>query len=186
MKNIFIMGGSFNPIHYGHLFVVQNAIENGCLDGTKFDEVWITPCYKAEAWGKQILSWKHRVDMILMAKQEMKLSAHIQTLEITFEFIYTWQTAKHLLSLKRDEEYRYYFHYGPDHTPQDFARVEEILALAPAFNLIPTSALDIRYGTDARSTLIRDRLERGLSVDGMIPKSVEKYIRDNDLYGVEE
>lgn len=63
MKKIGIMGGTFNPIHKGHIEIAKSAYEQYSLD-----EVWFMPNYSpAYKSDKGIVSGEHRLNMILLA-----------------------------------------------------------------------------------------------------------------------
>ena len=63
MKKIGIMGGTFNPIHIGHIEIAKAAYEQ-----YKLDEVWFMPnnipAYKSD---NNVVSGKHRMDMVDLA-----------------------------------------------------------------------------------------------------------------------
>lgn len=63
MRKIGILGGTFNPIHWGHLLLAEWA-----RDTLNFDEVWFIPTgysyMKAEA---DILPGKERYHMVELA-----------------------------------------------------------------------------------------------------------------------
>lgn len=61
---IAIYGGSFNPIHNGHI-EFANLISNYC------DEVWLMPC-KNHAFNKELESATHRSAMIIAAVNNNK------------------------------------------------------------------------------------------------------------------
>jgi len=61
---IAILGGSFNPIHKGH---IKNAEE--VLKYAKVDRVLLMPCYK-HAFGKKILPFEQRMEMTKLAVEE--------------------------------------------------------------------------------------------------------------------
>ena len=63
MKKIGIMGGTFNPIHKGHIAIAESAYEQYSLN-----EVWFMPNYSpAYKSDKGIVSGEHRLNMILLA-----------------------------------------------------------------------------------------------------------------------
>ncbi|MGN0155567.1 MAG: nicotinate-nucleotide adenylyltransferase [Lachnospiraceae bacterium] len=66
MALIGIMGGTFNPIHFGHIAIAKAAFQQFHLD-----EIWFMPnhipAYKAS---ESIISGEHRLAMIRLAIQE--------------------------------------------------------------------------------------------------------------------
>ena len=66
MKKIGIMGGTFNPIHKGHVEIAKAAYEQ-----YRLDEIWFMPnhipAYKSD---KGIASGEHRLNMISLAINE--------------------------------------------------------------------------------------------------------------------
>jgi len=67
MKKVAILGGSFDPIHIGHIMMVYYTSKLNI-----FDEVWIMPCYKS-AWGKELTDHKHRLKMCQLAMKYINL-----------------------------------------------------------------------------------------------------------------
>lgn len=68
---ICLFGGSFNPPHICHTLAAVWAIET-----LHIDELWWVPVYE-HAFGKQLLAWEHRLEMVRAAidpfKERMKL-----------------------------------------------------------------------------------------------------------------
>src|SRR3989338_4780717 len=62
---IAVLGGSFNPPHYGHLMVASEVLKRG------FDEVWLMPCFK-HAEEKPEIPAKHRLAMARIAVKTLK------------------------------------------------------------------------------------------------------------------
>lgn len=67
MATIGIMGGTFNPIHVGHIKIAQSAYKQFSLD-----EVWFmpnhTPAYKSD---KELVSGKDRIAMVELAIHDL-------------------------------------------------------------------------------------------------------------------
>ena len=65
MARIGIMGGTFNPIHIGHLALAAKAIEAAGLD-----KVWFMPSgLPAHKSNSELISAKHRLLMVQQAIQ---------------------------------------------------------------------------------------------------------------------
>ena len=65
MKNVVILGGSFDPIHIGHIDILKKAIKFG-----NFDEGWLLPA-RYPRWKKDCLSIKKRLKLLsLVCKNE--------------------------------------------------------------------------------------------------------------------
>ena len=108
MKKIGILGGTFNPIHHGHLILGQAAKEEFGLD-----EILVmptkNPAYKTISGG---VSEKNRVDMIKLAIRDFPYFK-FSDIELKREgTTYTVDTLRELT--KQDTDCRYYFIMGAD------------------------------------------------------------------------
>jgi nicotinate-nucleotide adenylyltransferase len=63
MRKIGIMGGTFNPIHYGHLLIAENACAQLGLDEVRFIPTGRSP----HKQGQACLSGTHRLRMVELA-----------------------------------------------------------------------------------------------------------------------
>jgi nicotinate-nucleotide adenylyltransferase len=77
MSRYAVYGGSFDPMHFGHLSMIERAIALGY-------EVIVVPAYR-HAFGKQSAPFTHRVRICELAVQACQLQAHTHlcTLEQT-------------------------------------------------------------------------------------------------------
>lgn len=108
MKKIGIMGGTFNPIHNGHVEIAKAAYEQ-----YELDEVWFMPnhipAYKSS---DNIVSGKQRLEMINEAIADYPYFI-VSDFEINRDGkTYTYETFE-LLSMKYSE-YSFYFIMGAD------------------------------------------------------------------------
>ena len=101
-KKIGIMGGTFNPIHYGHLLLAENAAAQYNLDKIWFMPTGNPPHKKAS----DVLDVKDRVEMVSLAiagNPKFELSLYEAKKN---EICYTAQTLSEL-----KEKYPYYEYY---------------------------------------------------------------------------
>ncbi len=190
-----ILGGTFDPPHYGHLKLAEAAIET--LD---LDEVILLPAnvnpFKQKA---RIASPKDRMAMVqLMQKRNSKLS--FSDMEITRGGVsYTVDTLGELQMVHPGE---YWFILGADavgnfmewKNPQRILRLCRLaVAVRPPINIddlklqLPDDfrdKIDIieMTATEESSSTIRDRVIRGLPVQNMTTPEIVDYIRNNKLY----
>ena len=195
-----IMGGTFDPIHIGHLLLGQFAYEDFGLD-----EIWFlpngNPPHKQTEEGKKALH--NRIEMVRLAIQEkpyFKLCLH-EAKET--EHSYTYRTMQELNDLY--PEHKFYFILGADslfeiETWKYFREIFPTCTILAAMRddknveamLKQMSYLKEHYGAciellrapllEISSTSIRNRAFRSLSVYYLVPDAVAKYIQDNHLY----
>lgn len=198
-KKIGILGGTFNPIHNGHLMIAENAYRDFYLD-----EVWLMPAAIPPHKRKlHILADEMRLEMVRLAALDVPYfkASDFEIKKGTIS--YTSQT---LTQLKEEHpENTYYFIMGAD-SLRDFAtwhRPDIILAaahiLAAARDDIDDERLygyiheiNARYNgqvdllhvprLDISSTMIRERAGMQKSVRYFVPDAVAEYISQNRLY----
>ncbi len=195
-----ILGGTFNPVHNGHLIVAEAVREQVRLDRVLFIPAG-TPPHKSI---KEVAPADHRYAMVKCA---IESNACFEASHIEIDragYTYSIDT---LASLKAiyTEKTEFYFIIGADVVPElvtwkDSDRVLEmcrfIAVLRPgngkeAFKLHIdelTSRKQAKIITveapliDISSTTIRERVMDGKSIKYLVPECVEKYILDNELY----
>lgn len=130
MALIGIMGGTFNPIHFGHIAIAKAAFQQFHLD-----EVWFMPnhipAYKS---GCSLISGEHRLAMIRLAIQEYSYFK-ASDLELRREGnTYTYETM-HLLKKDYPEDDFFFimgadslFHFEQWVHPEQIVRNATILA----------------------------------------------------------
>ncbi len=195
-----IMGGTFDPIHIGHLLLAQFAYEECALD-----EIWFlpngNPPHKQTKEGQDALA--HRVEMVRLAIDDVpyfKLCLHESRIN---RHSYTYKTMQELNALYPDNEF--YFILGADSlfAIEEWKNFREIfpscIILAAVRDdkdaddmKMQTVYLEQEYNArisllkapllEISSTTIRERAEKGLSIHYMVPDSVADYIEKNHLY----
>lgn len=202
-KKIGIMGGTFDPIHYGHLILAQTALEAFALD-----EIMFVP--SGTPWLKdstKVLSKNKRVHMTGIAIEDNSDFA-LSTIEIDREGnSYSYETVEELKKQQPDTEF--YFILGADSLLEiekwkhpDRLMSECILLAAVRDDCDEVGLqkhiayLKEKYNADVRilpakridisSSDIRDRIKNGKSVRYMLPDPVIHFIEKNHLYEKEE
>jgi hypothetical protein len=188
-----IFGGTFDPVHLGHLLLAEQALESQSLD-----EVWFVPArispHKQHA---PPISSCHRLKMLQMA-----ITGHprfsISLVDLHREGpSYTLNTLQILQ--EKHPFFRFFLILGTDLMKDllKWYKIKEILQIAdlilleragsenkdvPAFLTQHIYWIYKEITTNISSTLIRNRLKEGLSVRYMIPKKVWHYIKEHSLY----
>lgn len=199
MVKIGIMGGTFNPIHLAHLQMAREAVIQAELDQVLFMPSKNPPHKR----GENILSGEHRASMVRLAVEGEDRFV-FSDYELRREGItYTAETLEQLQ--KQFPFNRYYFIMGGDsffqleswYQPQEIMKRAVILALSrdgiqqekmeqQAEKLRTLYQAEVRIirmePMDISSSMIRDRISRGLVIEGLVPPKVAHYIRENQLY----
>lgn len=199
MKRIGIFGGTFSPIHIGHLMLAQRA-----RDEYELDRVLIVPNGNPPHKDvKGVLDGKHRAEMVsLSVENERGMELYEYELGLT-EPGYTSDTLAHIREdIPADE---YYFIVGADsldymdqwHEPQ-YIFDQAIILVAPRGNLdfdeiqIKIDALKKRFqariellhvpNVEISSSWIRETIQKGFTIRYYVTPEVEAYIQEEHLY----
>lgn len=195
-----IMGGTFYPIHNGHLMLAEYAKKEYQLDKIWFMPNKIPP-HKSNASIEAMMT--HRVEMVKIAiKANPDYILQPYEVENT-EVSYSYRTLDHFKeAYPRDT---FYFIIGADSlfALETWVKPERILkncVILAAFrdgkNLQEMQRqieyLNEKYDSDIRllhtpnldisSTDIRERLRSGAAVTDMIPEEVADYIKEQHLF----
>ncbi len=202
-----VYGGSFDPVHVGHLSIAQQV-----LNALKLEQVFLmpaaTPPHKRER--QQMASGADRLAMCKLAVHNMH-GLGVSDLEVKRGGVsYTVETAR-VLRGAYGPDAQIYFLIGSDSLldlPMWY-EVHELLKLvrfaiaerrevpikeslwahvrealgADAEAQLRASVISIER-VDVSSTLIRQLLQSGERVPGYLRRDVEDYIRARGLYGV--
>ena len=175
-KKIGIMGGTFNPIHFGHLLLAETAFHQFQLD-----EILIMPT--KNPYYKKISNSVTEEDRVAMAELAIEDNGHFRLSkeELNREGnTYTVETLSHLT--ERHPDYEYFFIMGADslYHIESWKEPEQILKMA-------TIVVAGRAGTgssllEISSNDIRRRVRDGESIRYLLPDKVEHYIYEHGLY----
>ena len=195
-----IMGGTFDPIHYGHLVTAEQAREALALDLVLFMPAG-NPAFKQD---RPVTDAEDRYAMTVLATAANP-SFYASRFEIDRSGVtYTAETLK-LLRAHYPDNVKLYFITGADaiidivtwHDASSIASLATLIAATrPGYDISQAQAriaqsgldFDVRYiqipALAISSTNIRDRVRLGKSVRYLTSESVIGYMRKNRLYTV--
>lgn len=197
------MGGTFNPVHYGHLVTAEAARDAFGLETVIFIPAGQPP-HKP---GNVVAAAEDRYLMTLLAIAP-NVHFDVSRIEIDREGpSYTSDTLRYFHQY--DPTVDWYFISGADaileiaswHAPADIFRFAHLIAASrPGYSLERPTALANSLGMErmARihqievpalaisSSQIRERVQKGLSIRYLVPEAVENYIVKKRLYKVPE
>lgn len=199
MKKIGIMGGTFDPIHNGHLLIAENAREQLSLD-----EVCFIPTGRApHKQGKKITDGAHRLRMVELAISDNPAfiadDRELRSPELSYSCV-TLQEMR-----ERSPEDEFYFIMGGDslrdfktwYHPQQICSCATLVAAirddcdrehlnAYAEELRQLFSADIRLirtpNLSVASSELRRHAAAGETIRYQVPESVRSYIESHHLY----
>ena len=198
-KKVGILGGTFDPIHTGHLILAETACEAFSLD-----YVLIMPNGNPPHKPGQVnASMEQRTRMAVLAASDndhFRVSDFEKTPQ---DYHYTYETLEFLTQEHPDTDY--YFILGADslvhfHTWKEPERICKCCRiLAATRDRMETSVLKkhmerlaLEMGAciepletpniDISSNMLRERVRKGRSIRYYVPDTVEAYIREQGLY----
>ena len=183
-----LFGGTFNPLHNGHLTIARSVLEQGLAD-----EVWIliTPC---NPWKKdhELLDDRLRYEMAVQAVKDMD---NVKASDYEFSLPKPSYTANTLRSISADYPDReFILTIGADNwvkfnewKESDFILSNYRIIVYPrnGYETTPTpdgvTLLECPL-VDLSSTNIRKRVANGEPINEMVPAAVARTIADLKLY----
>ena len=190
MSRIGILGGTFNPIHNGHIQMAKYS-----HDAAKLDKVILMPTFvPPHKESVNLVSCEHRFNMCRLASAELPY-AEVSDFEIKLE------------GKSYNENDDFYFIVGADMflSMQNWKNPEIIFRLATVI-AVPrdddsVSELKEHYDNVLKkmgakaiilnhsvltvsSTYVRDNIDNGAALENLIDSRVFNYIKENNLYRV--
>jgi nicotinate-nucleotide adenylyltransferase len=186
------LGGSFDPIHFGHLMAAQDAFEQFKLDRLFLVPAAQTPLKPSDAKSKI-------EDRLAMLKASVEWDSRFEMSDFELKrggISYTIDSARHFKALYPTDEL--YWIIGGDQLPKlhlwkdisELAKLVEFIFLErPGYPIkakpdIPGLKLHRCDGhlLGVSSTELRERCRLGLSLDYFVPHKAIVYINENRLY----
>ncbi len=194
-----VFGGTFDPVHWGHLLIAEQ-----CREQCELDQVWLLPAGDPpHKTGSAISTGKQRAEMLDFATAGHE-SLIVNRMELSREGkTFTVDTLRQLREERPEDEL--FFLIGADslHDLPDWREPERIVELATIVAVnrgdrpLPSEAdlnrqlgeaiasrvkLVMMPGIDLSSSDIRRRVREGKSIRFMVPRAVEAYIKEQKLY----
>ncbi len=191
-----LYGGTFDPIHIGHLILAEQ-----CREQLDLDEVWFIPAgdppHKS---GRTITASSHRSTMVTLATAGNK-HFRVDRRELTrLGRSYSVDTIQQTVDEQPDDEL--FFLVGADslrdfptwHRPERIAEMATIVAVNRGDDTVgnvaaivgETIANSVRLtqmpGIEISSSDIRQRARTGQTIRYLVPSGVESYIETHHLY----
>ena len=191
MKKIGLFGGTFDPVHIGHLLMARAAMEQMALDKV----VFIPSCVPPHKNSPTLFDARDRSGMIRQAVRG------IPEFEVSdFEIkkggkSYSVDTVRHFRSLYGASD-KIYFIVGGDAIKQlnTWKDIDTLKVMCSFVSVnrpgYPRGEEKIKYhavtmnGIEMSSTEIRKRILSGKSIQFLVPDSVLRYINRQGLYKI--
>jgi nicotinate-nucleotide adenylyltransferase len=191
-QRIGILGGTFNPIHLGHLLIAQDAMEQAQLDSV----VFIPDAHPAHKSAASLVPSRHRLHMVKLAIRgddrfivddiEIRRGGKSYAVDTVTELKRRWPDAELFFIIGSDslQELRLW---------RDIERLAAqctflVLARPVCERNRPRLRRSIRWQLvrghpcDIASRDIRARIARGQSIRYLVPDTVLNYIERKKLY----
>jgi nicotinate-nucleotide adenylyltransferase len=186
-----VYGGSFDPVHLGHLILAEQ-----CREAARLDEVLFIPAPRPpHKLARELTPFSRRVEML-----ELAISGHpvFQVSQMEKDRPGPSFTVDTLRQLQQERpEAELHLLVGSDvipdlpswHEPAQIAKLATlVVATRPSWPLPAELPKDFRFiivempQVDISSTDLRNRLASGRSVRYFVPRAVECYIQTHHLY----
>lgn len=194
-----IMGGTFDPVHYGHLVIAEGARMEFNLDRVD----WVPAGDPPHKKGFEVSGEEHRYAMVVLAtvthpdfqvsRLELDRAGPSYTIDtitrfreefpgVELYFITGADSILEILTWHRHEEMIHACRFIAVTRPgYDLERIGRVLPPSYLEHIDTISA----PGVDISSTMIRQRVRAGKPIKYLVPEPVEAYIKKHGLYALE-
>ena len=185
-----ILGGSFNPVHNGHIALARQVVEAGLAD-----EVWLTlsPLNPLKAQSDELIDDRQRLEMLRLAVEgipglrvcdiELYMPRPSYTINTLTTLARRYPTKKFKLIIGSDN-WNIFDRWRESQRILDEFGV--IVYLRPGYDVERRNVDGLEVvdapGINLSSTFVRDAIENGRDMNLFLPQGVYKYITDNNLY----
>ena len=186
IQKIAIVGGTFDPIHLGHLKIISEIAK-------KFAKVIVIPT--GEPWlkaAKPIATGEQRVAMAQTAVNSLDLADQVQVSAIEVKRpgpSYAIDTVNELSKVYPDASFTLVL--GSDaalnlhkwHRSDELQKLVEVLVVKRA-SVAPSQFPEIQIDApDISSTAIRDKVAHSQEIAELVPPTIATFIKEHHLYG---
>lgn len=199
MKSVGIFGGTFDPVHIGHLIAAQSVKEIRNLEKIIFIPTFISPFKK----NKKISGSDHRLKMLKLAIKGIpyfefsdfeikskKISYTVDTLEYLSK---KYENMELIIGMDNLIDFKFW------KSPERILELAKLIVLRRKFgtNRIQEKKYDLKKDKFYHSAVfvetplieisgkeIRSRIKNGLPINFLVPKNVKEYIYKSNLYSV--
>jgi nicotinate-nucleotide adenylyltransferase len=186
IQKIAIVGGTFDPIHLGHLKIISEIAK-------KFAKVIVIPT--GEPWlkaAKPIATGEQRVAMAQTAVNSLNLADQVQVSAIEVKRpgpSYAIDTVNELTKVYPEASFTLVL--GSDaalnlhkwHRSDELQKLVEVLVVKRA-SVEPSQFPEIQIDApDISSTAIRDKVAHSQEIAELVPPTIATFIKEHHLYG---
>ena len=185
-KKIGLLGGTFDPPHYGHLLMAERAYEE-----MKLDEIWFIPSYIPPHKAEAKTNGADRGKMLQLAIED-RPHFHVKTIELERKGkSYTIDTVHLLREQNPDKEFSFIIGGDMVEYLPNWHRIEELSQLITFIGIKRHGySLETPYDIqevvmpifEISSTEIRKRVAEGQSIHYLTSKKIIEFIEEKGLY----
>ena len=192
MDTVGIFGGTFDPIHFGHLITAQTVLEKRKLSKIIFIPAYIAPHKIRYDYSAP----EHRYKMTELAISSNPFfdisSFEIERDDISYSYNTLVELAKIYESLELIIGFDNLVTFDIWHQPDEILKIAKLVVLKRTYDKEikkPNKYFEKAEFVDSptieiSSTEIRERVKNHLPIDFFVPKDVNNYILDNNLYKI--
>ncbi len=189
-NTIGIIGGTFDPIHYGHLITVRKVLEIRNLKKVVFIPCYISP----HKTGLNHTSSVHRIEMVKAAIKDFDYFGFSDYELQKGGVSYTIETIRYLKNIYQNIEliigYDNYACFDSWHKPEEILSTAKVIVMKriteKKYVIKHNFEKDVIFidtpNIEISATEIRNRIKKGLPIDFLVPDDVKEYISENKLY----